>query len=175
MTSCQRQGRSDALPLLSRGDDHLRRVRSDEARRPHRQLSQRDGDAAAQRREGASRHGPRNAWTCWRNLWKLRSSQVRGDQRRQARVLEVQLVVADAGQGDRHPPRVARVRAVDGEIGMSLLPLTLDPDHYDRLTEADLGEALRLLDNAPAVDVARRLGCTLRTLRRNLAAIGWTR
>lgn len=48
-------------------------------------------------------------------------------------------------------------------------------DHYTRLTEHDLGVALRLLDTNTTAAVARQLGCEPQTLRRNLAAIGWTR
>lgn len=48
-------------------------------------------------------------------------------------------------------------------------------DHYTRLTEHDLGVALRLLDTNTTASVARQLGCEPQTLRRNLAAIGWTR
>ena len=48
-------------------------------------------------------------------------------------------------------------------------------DHYTRLSEHDLGVALGLLDTHTTAAVARQLGCDTQTLRRNLAAIGWTR
>lgn len=56
-----------------------------------------------------------------------------------------------------------------------MLTLLPDLDDYMRLSDRDLELALALLDVHPTPTVARVLGCAPSTLRRNLAAIGWTR